>query len=404
VKIQHKSSHSVHSNSLIRLSDNEPVHQCCNNYTNSKYVTVSLTAEDAGSGLDIMSFSTDNEIWTRWEPFCNERHLGIPSGDGKKTLFFQVQDRLGNIAKIVSDSIILDTTPPTKLSIIINNGSYQTKNAYVDLKLDAIDQTSGLYQMKFSTDGTTWSYWELFNTRYSIPLPTEDGDGNKIIYFKVKDHAGNIGKPVYSTILLITDMDADDMPDSWEISNGLNPNVNDANDDFDKDGLTNIEEYDKGTDPRFWDTDDDGLSDGDEIKKYHTNPFNPDSDFDGHLDGSDAYPSDPSKWKEEREDIDLFWIWILVITIVISFLISVLFIIKLRKKRREQNILQRAVTIKPWHRFDPLLNLLRSKKPYSEKADESKVSINKKNIILSKSPLLPPRKVPTKAKTITREE
>ena len=46
-----------------------------------------------------------------------------------------------------------------------------------------------------------------------------------------------------------TDDDGDGMPDTWEILYGLKPLVNDANDDKDGDGWTNIQEYNKGTIP-----------------------------------------------------------------------------------------------------------------------------------------------------------
>ena len=45
------------------------------------------------------------------------------------------------------------------------------------------------------------------------------------------------------------DSDSDGMPDSWELQHNLNPNLNDAGQDPDGDGYTNLQEYLNGTDP-----------------------------------------------------------------------------------------------------------------------------------------------------------
>jgi hypothetical protein len=80
----------------------------------------------------------------------------------------------------------------------------------------------------------------------------------------------------------------DGIPDDWKIAHGLDihdPTV--AGQDPDHDGLTNLEEFLNGTDPHNPDTDGDGISDGDEVHKYHTNPLNPDTDGDGLSDGDE---------------------------------------------------------------------------------------------------------------------
>ena len=46
------------------------------------------------------------------------------------------------------------------------------------------------------------------------------------------------------------DSEPDGMIDCWEITYGLNPSLDDANEDFDEDGLNNIVEYNKGTNPK----------------------------------------------------------------------------------------------------------------------------------------------------------
>ncbi len=59
------------------------------------------------------------------------------------------------------------------------------------------------------------------------------------------------------------DSDGDGMPDWWEVKYGLNPNNgSDAAGDLDRDNLTNVAEYLSGTDPFNPDTDGDGIIDG----------------------------------------------------------------------------------------------------------------------------------------------
>jgi hypothetical protein len=87
----------------------------------------------------------------------------------------------------------------------------------------------------------------------------------------------------------------DGIPDDWKVAHGLDPNdPYVAMQDPDHDGLTNLEEYQQGTDPNNPDTDGDGLSDGDEVHVYHTNPLLWDTDGDGISDGVEVRTgSDP---------------------------------------------------------------------------------------------------------------
>jgi len=62
------------------------------------------------------------------------------------------------------------------------------------------------------------------------------------------------------------------MPDIWELQNGLDPfDPNDAGLDYDEDQLSNLDEYRFGTNPFDPDTDDGGTIDGIEVDRG-TNP------------------------------------------------------------------------------------------------------------------------------------
>jgi len=102
------------------------------------------------------------------------------------------------------------------------------------------------------------------------------------------------------------DFDSDDLPDEWESFYGLNPYIDDADDDTDTDELSNLEEYQHGTNPINPDTDSDSLTDGQEINTYFTSPLNPDTDSDGMPDGWEVqYGLDPLDPADADDDPDL---------------------------------------------------------------------------------------------------
>ena len=101
----------------------------------------------------------------------------------------------------------------------------------------------------------------------------------------------------------IPDSDCDSIPDDWEIKEGLNPNdANDANLDYDEDGLINVQEY-----------------------KYHTNPNNPDTDQDEFTDKQEldagTNPLDSKDFpKSKIKNIIFFIVGVLILVSGIGFL------------------------------------------------------------------------------------
>ncbi|WP_183095826.1 hypothetical protein [Nocardioides stalactiti] len=101
------------------------------------------------------------------------------------------------------------------------------------------------------------------------------------------------------------DRDHDGMPDRWERRHGLDPRVDDARRDLDRDGLRNIAEWRKGVRPEDEDTDGDGDDDGDEVTDGvpSTDVDDPDTDDDGTPDGDEDADGDDTD-NEDEDDAD----------------------------------------------------------------------------------------------------
>jgi len=157
-------------------------------YTTTTTVTLTLSATDATSGIAEMRFSNDNTTYTDWGSYASSQSWNLQDGDGAKTVYVQFRDHAGLISTY-SDTIILDTTPPTG-SITISEGATYTNSTSVTLTLSANDITSGVPQMRFSNDNTTWILWEAYSASKAWALTT--GDGTKTVYVQFTDNAGLI--------------------------------------------------------------------------------------------------------------------------------------------------------------------------------------------------------------------
>jgi hypothetical protein len=84
-----------------------------------------------------------------------------------------------------------------------------------------------------------------------------------------------------------TSNDGDTMGDNWE-EFYFGDTSRDGTGDFDSDGLSDLAEWNNGTNPTVMDSDDDGLTDGQEVNIYTTDPLDNDSDNDGWSDGDEV--------------------------------------------------------------------------------------------------------------------
>ncbi|MBI3307736.1 MAG: discoidin domain-containing protein, partial [Candidatus Omnitrophica bacterium] len=170
-------------------------------YTNSRNVTLTFSAQDNISEAYQMRYSiNDGVTWVMdWNKFSASKTLQLPAGDGLKEVRWEIRDKAHNV-QVYKAQITLDTIAPQG-QIKINNDTSNTNSRDVTLNLTASDATSGLDQMRFSTDsGTTWTVWENIASTKSIQLPT--GDGTKEVRYQLRDKAGNLSSAIIDTITL----------------------------------------------------------------------------------------------------------------------------------------------------------------------------------------------------------
>lgn len=311
--------------------------------------------------------STIKKVWLRTDGNSNSNWSYDSSDvewmtDTNYTIFSRATDLLGNIEQLIyGNKFMFDNLDPIELSILINNGESSTNETSISLSLSAKDSGSGVHLMSFSEDGDSWSDWEIFSLMRSYHFSEKGGD--RTIYFRVMDRAGNIAKLKSPTrIMLYIDTDGDGFTDDVDAF------IDDPSASVDSDGdlypdfwNTDMLEVNSTTglsldvfpsDPLEWeDTDLDSI--GDNSDAFPTDPAaSIDTDKDGHPDDwnfgmsekdsttglkKDAYPNDPNKWKKEVTRSYIVEIVILSIVIIILILIAILRSVVLRTKRQRKH-------------------------------------------------------------------
>ncbi|MBI4398403.1 MAG: hypothetical protein HY586_04695, partial [Candidatus Omnitrophica bacterium] len=111
-----------------------------NDYTISRDINLTLTAQDALSDVDAMRFSFDGIYWTAWEAFQTSKQLMLSSADGTKEIWYEVRDHFGHSA-IFSASIVLDTVPPD-IQILSSGVPTNRSNYTVEYAVDGVVKTT----------------------------------------------------------------------------------------------------------------------------------------------------------------------------------------------------------------------------------------------------------------------
>ncbi|WP_180336414.1 Ig-like domain-containing protein [Pontibacter ramchanderi] len=129
--------------------------------------------------------------------------LTAADAEGMVPFTINFNDLAGNVGTAVSattnsSSVTFDKTAPTG-TLAINGGATHTAATEVTLSNSATDALTGVADMRFSNDNTTWSAWMPFAASQAWTLPAVNG--NRQVYTQLRDGAGNIGTAEAQIIL-----------------------------------------------------------------------------------------------------------------------------------------------------------------------------------------------------------
>jgi len=156
-------------------------------YTTSASVTLTSSSSDATSGIWQVRYGDDGTWDTEpWESPFPARAWTLTTGDGEKTVYYQIMDNAGLESPTYSDSIILDTMDPT--TNITFSGTLGDDGWYVsDVQVSFMvfdDGGSGVEKTEYSFDGATWTVYTA-----ELTIATE---GTTTLYYRSTDYAGNV--------------------------------------------------------------------------------------------------------------------------------------------------------------------------------------------------------------------
>ncbi|MBU2530855.1 MAG: hypothetical protein KKD35_07440, partial [Elusimicrobia bacterium] len=121
---------STYPTGSITINDGNP------DYTDSINVTLYLTYADTGSGVAQVRYGNDATGWTSWETSTPTREWELTQGDGIKTVYYEIKDKVGNVCQL-KDTIVLDTLIRAKIDITPNTLNLKSKGnwitAYIEL-------------------------------------------------------------------------------------------------------------------------------------------------------------------------------------------------------------------------------------------------------------------------------
>ncbi len=165
-------------------------------FTTERMVTLTLTYEDATSGVSKVRFMDEAVGGDEpWDNPVETKEWDLGETGGVMTVYFQVMDVAGHVSEVYSDTIILDTDKPTG-AIALQGGGDVVNDPNIMLALTYSDETSAVVGIRVTNEAVGGDEpWD--NPLEAMAWELTAGDGEKTVYYQVLDEAGHVS-PVYT--------------------------------------------------------------------------------------------------------------------------------------------------------------------------------------------------------------
>jgi len=156
-------------------------------------IQVTLSAEDATTGIDLMSLRIGDSQWGVWEPYREELQVTLPS-DGEFRVDVRLRDLVGNTAS-ASDSVTVDTVAPYITRYEVARGLMYSQTSTVEVVFSAGDGSGSVLEWSLHEETVGVAQFDPERFLASGDTRTMDwtfqGEGTRTLILVVRDPAGH---------------------------------------------------------------------------------------------------------------------------------------------------------------------------------------------------------------------
>jgi hypothetical protein len=142
--------------------------------------------------VNLMQISNNPDFeGATWETMDSERMWFLEEGDGERTVYVRFIDLRDIVSLPISDTIVLDTTPPS-IELLLNGGAMYTTDNTVTASIEYDDPHRPVRMWKSTEESFYRIGEEEYQEEFEWAFPARESDHQ--LWVRVEDEAGNVGE------------------------------------------------------------------------------------------------------------------------------------------------------------------------------------------------------------------